>query len=298
MATSTAELPKADANIVTTTPSQDYIDDLLGKLTKAKRDLSEASGKAKDAQKDFDVAYAWYVQIKTYWENIQATDDLAGEVMKVLTTFENQSKLVGENSSLNAQAIRILILEAQKTSESTEKLKGLMKVLLDKLDCITNPELDTNASIMAMVSKLKTAIDDALRACIDAITATLELLQCALLINCAIEGENGLTENIADLKTNLTTGQADDLEDEDLRALGRAPTFPLTDCDRDYYDRIKVIHERAAAAIKDGGSDNADDWNPNKKDLLDEANREKTRAQSNHDALEGAHKAAQAAKTC
>lgn len=178
--------------------------------------------------------------IADYWEEMQVTNNLAKEVELALHKAKGHSWRVARTSHYGLKAIKSLTVDVRDMYESAEILRDLIQELVTRIDRLNDPGLNPAQSIYKMLNDFKTQVEAALAATVEAVTATLNVLKSSEILDKALgDEEDGIQRQLKDMITHLRTGKKPGLEDEGLPEYGPVPTFPLEDCDDDYYDRLK-----------------------------------------------------------
>ncbi|MFZ2899288.1 MAG: hypothetical protein WA004_11735 [Saprospiraceae bacterium] len=161
----------------TTSPSQEYIDGLKEDLDKAKNCLDEAMAEATKAKAEYQNSEAWKIFLEHFFNRISQTLDIARNVIIALEGAHGQAEIICTNIKCTVEALQILVGEVKETSECVEELKQLLKELIEKIDCINDPVLDPNVSILKCIMELKAAVDTAMDATLNSISASLHAVK-------------------------------------------------------------------------------------------------------------------------
>lgn len=263
---------------------QKYIDDLKKDTIKADQDLNNAKAQEADKKSALEKKTRWADVLRTLLGTITETNRLGLIYMGSLERTRKHNEKAGHNARLAIDAIKILICEAKKVLDCSEVLKGLIKVLSDRIDNKI-PSTSTN-SIMASLLALKNATDDALTGIKDALTALLLTFHKEEELYGILAGEQGLGYQLSGMYSVMTCGKKPGLDDCASCNPKKTPIFPMDDEACDFYTKTKHQYEDAVDSLKDLQKE------------LDAASCKREFAQARKDALTTAYNAALAAKAC
>lgn len=263
---------------------QQYIDRLLQDCIEA--DLAFNSAKAQELSKKsaLDKTKRWSDILRDVLNTVTETNRLGMIYLGTLERARKQNEKVGKNARLAVNAIKILICEVKKVMDCTEVMKGLVKVLSDRIDCKI-PSKGAN-SIMAVLANLKTAVDDALASIKEALNALLATYHLEEELWGDLAGEKGLLFQIGGMYTLVTEGKKPDIDSCGHCNPKKTPIFPMDDPACDFYTKTKHQYEETLEKLKD------------LQDALDNATCKREFAQAKKVALDNAYAAALAAKAC
>lgn len=158
--------------------SQSYIETLTKDLTSAEYCYNEyhiATQKAKD---EYDLSVQWETCLKTYLIRIGTTYGMVTHLNSYIGTMEDHADKICTAVGLAKGSSDILMHSVRCLSEQNEQLKKLIKDVLEIIDCLNDPILDPNVSIMKCLNDLKSKVDAGLVATLDAVKELLALMKC------------------------------------------------------------------------------------------------------------------------
>lgn len=263
---------------------QQYLDRLKKDCIEADQELNNA--KAQEAFKKIalEKKKRWSDVLKDILATITETNRLGMIYLGTLERTRKYNKKTGKNAHLCIDAIKILICEAKELLDCSEVLKGQIKVLTDRIDNKI-PSKGTN-SIIANLTALKTAEDDAVTAIKDAIKALLITYRQEEELWGLLAGDKGLLYQVEGSYTLVTDGKKPDLEDCASCHPQKTPLFPMDDETCDFYTKTKHQYESTLDELKDLQKD------------VEVVSCKREFAQARKDALDKAYAAALAAKSC
>ncbi|MCB0628406.1 MAG: hypothetical protein KDD15_01700 [Lewinella sp.] len=293
-------------------PSQEYIDRLKDQLDAANRALKNANANWSKAKKEHGNALTWKGLLETQWKSIQLTHELANSLLIDLESMEAQARNVCSNVECMQYALILFIRELRDTVVKVEELAALMKNLMDRVACLTDPVLNPNESIMLHLTNLQKMIEESLVMLLDGIRASLKAIQAGNLLKLCIcndkDGDYGLIFNLVQiidlLKTATRCGPSRQADIDESQTIGECTiTLPDPDCrteqkpyvlceagedceSSEYWQETKQDYETACQLVKE------------KKCVVDHYNNCRELAQAQYDAISTALKAAQEAKAC
>lgn len=263
---------------------QEYLDRLQKDCIEA--DQAFLTAKALEAAKRsaLDKTKRWSDLLRDLLSTITETNRLGMIYLGTLERTRKQNEKVGRNARLAVDAIKILICEVKKVMDCTEVMKGLVKVLADRIDCKI-PSKGAN-SIMAVLATLKTAVDEALASIKEALNNLLATYHLEEELWGDLAGEKGLLYQISGMYALMTDGKKPGLEDCASCNPKKTPIFPMDDEACDFYTKTKHQYEETLETLKD------------LQDAVDNATCKREFAQAKKVALDNAYAAALAAKAC
>jgi len=263
---------------------QQYIDDLQKDTVKAEQELKNALAQEADKKTQLAKKQRWLSVLNDLLGVITETNRLGLIYMGSLQRVQKHNEKGGKNARLCIDAIKILICEAKKELDCSEVLKGLIKVLSDRIDNKI-PTKGAN-SIQASLLALKTATDDALAAIKDAINALLITFHHEEDLYSMVAGEKSLQYQLIGMYTLMTDGKKPGLDECAVCHPRKTPIFPMDDESCDFYTKTKKQYEETIDRLKDLQKE------------VDNASCKREFAQAKRDALTTAYAAALAAKAC
>jgi hypothetical protein len=263
---------------------QQYLDRLRKDVIEADQELNNAKAQEAFKKSALEKKKRWSDVLKEILGTITETNRLGLIYLGTLERTRKYNDKAGKNARLCIDAIKILICEGKQLLDCSEVLKAQIKVLTDRIDNKI-PSKGTN-SIIANLTALKTAQDEALVAVKDAINALLVTYRQEEELLGLLAGEKGLQFQVSGSYALVTDGKKPDLEDCASCHPQKTPLFPMDDEACDFYTKTKHQYESTL-----------DDLKALQKDVeLVSCKREF--AQARKDALDKAYAAAVAAKSC
>lgn len=263
---------------------QQYLDRLKKDCIEADQELVNASAQEAYKKSALEKKRRWADILKDLLGTITETNRLGMIYLGTLERTRKYNEKSGKNARLCIDAIKILICEAKKLLDCSEVLKGQIKILTDRIDNKI-PVKGTN-SIMANLTALKTATDEALVAIKDAINALLATYHEEEDLWALLAGEKGLLFQVVGSYKLMTDGKKPDLEDCASCNPQKTPLFPMDDETCDFYTKTKRQYEEAIDDLKDLQKD------------VEVVSCKREFAQARKVALDKAYAAALAAKAC
>ncbi|TWV98680.1 hypothetical protein [Chitinophaga pinensis] len=263
---------------------QQYLDRLKNDCVEADQELNNAKAQEAFKKSALDKKRRWSDVLKDILTTITETNRLGMIYLGTLERTRKYNKKTGKNAHLCIDAIKILICEAKQLLDCSEVLKGQVKVLTDRIDNKI-PSKGAN-SIIANLTALKTAEDDALNAIRDAINALLVTYRQEEELWGLLAGEKGLLFQVEGSYKLVTDGKKPDLEDCASCHPQKTPLFPMDDEACDFYTKTKHQYGSTLDELKDLQKD------------VEVVSCKREFAQARKDALDKAYAAALAAKSC
>ena len=304
--------------------SQTYIEQLTLELTDAENCYNEYHKAAQKAKAEYIRAKDWENCLKSFLDKLKSTYGMVSALDIEIESFIIHAKKVCETLGYAKEATNILIICMRCLSKQNEELKKSTKDLLDIIDCLNDPILDTNVSIMKCLADFKTKVDAGVVANLAAIKELLNLMMCILELEykvCASDEEpQGLIEDLKRLIAvlNCTYPHESSSSDVNCDKVNQAYATPsdldCPNCQNDCNDSIpaeanelkcdkndikpELCIECGTGYLKKLSSDysNAAGQACYAKCILDYFNGLEQKAKSNFDAVKAALDAAQAAK--
>jgi len=263
---------------------QQYLDRLRKDVIEADQELTNAKAQEAFKKSALDKKRRWSDVLKGILDTITETNRLGLIYLGTLERTRKYNEKSGKNARLCIDAIKILICEAKELLDCSEVLKGKVKELSDRIDNKI-PSKGTN-SIIANLTALKTAVDDALVAIKDAITALLVTYRQEEELWGLLAGEKGLLFQVGGAYTLVTEGKKPDIEDCASCHPQKTPLFPMDDPQCDFYTKTKHQYESSLDELKDLQKD------------VEIVSCKREFAEARKTALDKAYAAALAAKAC
>jgi hypothetical protein len=263
---------------------QQYLDRLQKDVQEADQALKNATAHEAAKRSALEKTKRWSDILNSLLGTITETNRLGMIYLGTLERTRKQNEKIGRNARLSVDAIKILICEAKKVLDCTEVMKGLVKVLSDRIDCKI-PSKGTN-SIMAVLATLKTAVDEALTSIRDAIVALLGTYHQEEELWGYLAGEKGLLFQVTGMAALLTDGKKPGLDDCANCNPRKTPIFPMDDEACDFYTNTKKQYDHTLEKLKE------------LQEEVDNATCKREFAQAKKAALDSAYAAANAAKAC
>ncbi|QHS63685.1 hypothetical protein [Chitinophaga agri] len=261
---------------------QQYLDRLKKDCIEADQELNNARAQEAFKKSALEKKKRWSDVLKDILATITETNRLGMIYLGTLERTRKYNKKTGKNAHLCIDAIKILICEAKELLDCSEVLKGQIKVLTDRIDNKI-PSKGAN-SIIANLTALKTAEDDALTAIKDAINALLITYRQEEELWGLLAGDKGLLYQVEGSYALVTDGKKPDLEDCASCHPQKTPLFPMDDEACDFYTKTKHQYENTLDELKDLQKD------------VEVVSCKREFAQARKDALDKAYAAALAAK--
>ena len=176
-----------------------------------------------------------------YWKKIEMTNNLAKDVINTLERNTTIMERAADNVSLTNDVVRILVINAERTSHETEDLVGAINDLLHDISCLPQPP-DPNGPIMKALNELRDAIIAAMNDALDVIGLTLETYQSTEALRALVgdkRGKSGLTRSYKGLDRIINIKY-----DRDSKI-----KFPREGCPDDLWDRTKKAYDRVTRRI-------------------------------------------------
>jgi hypothetical protein len=263
---------------------QQYLDRLRKDVIAADQELTNAAAQEAYKRSALDKKKRWSDVLKDLLATITETNRLGMIYLGTLERTRKYNEKSGKNARLCIDAIKILICEAKKLLDCSEVLKGQIKVLTDRIDNKI-PAKGPN-SIVANLTGLKTATDDAVTAIKDAIKALLATYHEEEDLWGLLAGEKGMLYQVVGSYKLMTDGKKPDLEDCASCHPQKTPLFPMDDESCDFYTKTKRQYEETIEELKDLQKD------------VEVVSCKREFAQARKNALDKALAAAIAAKAC
>jgi hypothetical protein len=207
----------------------------------------------------------WEAKLKSFWDRIKRTDELADLVRRELDIFGEQICKVCTNAECTVEAIKLLYFDLLEVYTSIIMLKENLDGdplcctvgLNDKLDQIEDPGLPKDSGIRKCLADFGAKLDVVLGLQNDAFKKVLEALKCAyLLLEYICEENDGLKRDIEEL-TDCFGGVITDDEVAPCEPtpglpvrccldFDNLPTFPIKE--NAYYIDTQAQYEAAKAA--------------------------------------------------
>lgn len=291
-------------------PAQAYIDHLKEELKIATRRLNKANANKARAAKEHNNALGWKNLLGTYKTNITLTHDLASSLLNYFESIQSQGIKVCTNVEHLRCALEFLVSCIYETSVEVEKLKFLMKSLMDRIDCINDSGLDPNVSIMKCLSDFQKMIDEAMTLVLTTIMEILKTVEAGNELRfCICNDENGnygfkfmIEQDIELLKNATRCGPSSTDDPPSPTEIGpcgikeKDPSCLITDkpcvitgindCPTNYFDQLIIDYETACRLLEE------------KECVLNYYSQCREQAQAQYDAISTALAAAQVAKAC
>ena len=157
--------------------SQTYIDGLADDLKAAQNEYTRLSQLATKADSQYQTAKSWASELKDYAGRIDDTYTLVIDLDIYIERLVSHAEKVCKNVDYSGTAVYLLMKCLKCVSEEIEDLKQLIKELLDAIDCLNDPVLDPNVSIMKCLLDLQAKVKIAITASLEAIGKILKLYQ-------------------------------------------------------------------------------------------------------------------------
>ncbi|HVI44770.1 MAG TPA: hypothetical protein VM802_07865 [Chitinophaga sp.] len=263
---------------------QQYIDRLKKESTEAGQHLDSAKAEESKKAGALDKTRRWSGVLGDVLGTVTETNRLGMIYLGTLERTRQKNEKIGENASLSVEAVKILICETRKVLDCSEVLKGLIKILSDRIDC----KIPSNGpgSILNLLQALKAAMDVALAAIKDAVNLLLATYHLEEELWEQLAGENGTLKQVTDMHTLVTDARKPGVGDCASCHPKKVPVFPMDDEACDFYTKTKHQYEEALEDLKRLQKE------------LEKATCKREFAQARKEALDSALAAALAAKAC
>lgn len=228
---------------------QQYLDRLKKDVKAADQELTNALAQEAYKRSALEKKKRWSDVLRDLLTTITETNRLGMIYLGTLERTRKYNEKSGKNARLCIDAIKILICEAKKLLDCSEVLKGQIKVLTDRIDNKIPPRGPN--SIIANLTGLKTATDDAVVAIKDAIKALLTTYHEEEDLWGLLAGEKGLLYQVVGSYKLMTDGKKPDLEDCASCNPQKTPLFPMDDESCDFYTKTKRQYEDTLEELKD-----------------------------------------------
>ena len=292
--------------------AQTYIDNLTEEKKEAQLKLDEANAGYSKAIGEYEQAKSRKDLLENYLENITETHEKASHVNRDLEIMKAQAMKVCVNIKCLRDGLYHYVNDVKMASAKLEELRSLLRHLMDRIACLTDPDLTPDTSILKCLNDLKAKIDEAFTAVLDAIYPVLEIVRAnneLLRCICNDQDENNgllfvLDQDIELLKTATRCGPM--VDDGSTPNTGE----PIGGCDSTQEDPNCSIEEKPCVITKDDNCvseyqtelqtkfDNACILVDEKECVRDYYSNCKELARAQFDAICAALEAAQAAKVC
>lgn len=180
--------------------SQSYIETLTQDLTSAEYCYNEYHIATLKAEDEYDLSLQWETCLKDYLGKIGTTYSMVTHLDAYVAKMLEHTTKICSTVSLAKDASNILMICVRCLSEQNEHLKKSIKELLEIIDCLNDPILISNVSIMKCLEDLKGKVDVGLVAVLNAIKELLNLMKCILELEnkicCTTEVPSGLLEDL------------------------------------------------------------------------------------------------------
>ncbi|MEL6655238.1 MAG: hypothetical protein AAFP77_08325 [Bacteroidota bacterium] len=309
----------SQGNTATATPdegvisrAQLYIDSLTEEKKEAQLKLDEANAGYSKAVGEYEQAKSRKDLLENYLENITDTHESAADVHRDLEIMKAQAQKVCTNIECLRDALYHYVSDVRIAAAKLEELRSMLRHLMDRIACLTDPDLTPETSIMKCLNDLKAKIDEAFAAVLDSIYPVLEIVRANNeLLRCICNDQGGnygllfvLDQDIELLKDAVRCGPTIDdgstpntsepvgdceatQEDPNCRIEDKPCVFTKDDnCVSEYQTELQLKHDNACVLVEE--KECARNYYSNCKEL----------ARAQFDAICAALEAAQAAKVC
>ncbi|MCB9296412.1 MAG: hypothetical protein H6559_25335 [Lewinellaceae bacterium] len=235
------------------TTSEDYINELKGLRDQAKLKLDEAKASAAGAQAEYNNELANYTTIKTYADNIQATDQASRPVIASLETANSLVAKVADVTEDTLDAADVLFVATRELAILTETLEQNIGSQLDALirqEFQNVPSRVPSPGVTNGMTTLKTATQAAMDAVLKAYADCLSFYKEMVVFKALLNMPNTKSEDLepGDLKDDIA---------HLLKYIGE--TFPLSLLDEDgnpireddYLQMVVGQRNQAEGRVKD-----------------------------------------------
>ncbi len=216
--------------------SGEYIDRLAIKLKIAKREVKRAECHAEWIDRFRNVFLERKKYLAQYRDKIEATNELAKEVINTLDRNKNLVRRAAINVELTNDAAKLLIEYAENAANETEDIVAVIEDIKQKASVLTQPPAK-NGPILQTIYELSHAVEAAVTAATDALMNVLETYQKSgvlLSIMGDEAGNSGLTRAFAALDTII----------HNANDPGSKLKFPREGAPMDIWDRTKAEYDR------------------------------------------------------
>ncbi len=232
--------------------AQEFIDRLKGRVQAVDNEVAYINSVVDSKRKLIDDLNRQYDIIRDYWLEIKDTNNLSEDMIRLLRRTLRHSRRVARISRWGLKAVKSLVIDIKSMYEATVITRDLVQDLVTRIDLLHDPGLDPKASIYGLLNEFKKQVNTSVDKTVEAVNATLKVLKgMEILDNALRDRQNGIRYQLRTMLKHLRTGKKSGLEDKDIPEYGPIPTFPLSDRDGDYYDRLKVRAQRFERILND-----------------------------------------------
>lgn len=275
----------------------EYIDELEGALKDKTRQLQSVENDIANATSAFTAQQAKVNTIKTLWDQVYGTNDIANKTIAALMRSIDLSHSAGNKAGYINEALRRNVINIEDMAYMIkDELQANIKILKDGIGDL-NSKPDPSSKIMASIDTLSLAIDDALGSACTALDAVLPVFQKSTLLQCHLqnaastieleltEGGETVVEKVDVVGLPITLNAfVDKITNEDI-------PFPYNTSDEEtdgkgFYKTIKSLLEEEKRILRQTET------------ILNEKKKEKLLTQDKKDAIASSLEAAKAASAC
>ncbi len=159
-----------------------YIENLKNALKEKTRELQAVENDIKNKTAAYNAQLAKEEMVKKIWDQIETTDDLANKTSLAIGQSSVLSESAGTKAGFINHALKIVIVNIE---DMADMIKGELEKNIDDInDAIKklNTKPDPKSPIMESITKLDTAIEDALNAACDALDVAFPVYQKSTLL--------------------------------------------------------------------------------------------------------------------
>lgn len=143
--------------------SQKYIDDLYSDLQDAQRSRDEYGQASQKAKAEYNISSKYCDDLSDYLSRIEKTYNMVIDMEDFINAFIAHTDNVCTNVDHTGKAIKMIIECYKCVVEQTEGLKQMVKDLLDAIEKLTDPVLNSEESLMKCLNDLYKQIDETLK---------------------------------------------------------------------------------------------------------------------------------------
>ncbi len=270
--------------------NEDCIEKWKSDLHKASNALTKKQAKLNKAEAMYANAQMWAKKLEDLCTSLENTDGLSKDVLEEIGQIDSALETVCTNTACIREVLDILYCIIKDFYECTDALKQKLADIKREIECLNDPGLNANTSIVIKcIEDLCAKIDEALKTQQELIKKLIEVIRCASQLHASLcDSDCSLYTLIKELERLFSTGpeenEADCNTDSCDATLQPKPSMPL-DCDP-YYEELKETSKKAESERETAAEERS--TLRKKRDSL----------QSLKSSLEDAIEAAQAAKDC
>ncbi len=163
---------------------QDCLSTWKEELRKTSNALKIEQAKSDKAQITYANASVWESKLKSYWTNIQKSNEIGIKISDELKSFKKHTDIVCQKTDCSVQALELIFCLIKEFFECTDDLKEKVSDLQKQIECRNEPGLNPQSSkVLQCLKNFSDKLDLAIAGQQELIKMVINVVKCAIQIH-------------------------------------------------------------------------------------------------------------------